>query len=435
MTRVPAGRAELRALLRGSTIAFAARLASSAAALGCNVYVARLLGAELTGLYFLGFTLVTVGSVVGRLGLDNSVVRFGAAAAASGARGALRGMYIASQTAAVLASAVVAAILYAAAALISVQIFSKPGLEEALRIMAWAVIPTSFVMVSSNLFRALKRSVASVVAQSGLVPLLMLGMLVAIGARMALGAAALAYTIASVAAAVVCVVLWWRYTPGLRRVPPEFAPRELFRSSLPLYTASLMTLGTTWFPLFALGAWSSASDVGIFGAATRTAMLQSFVLIAINTVAGPRFAELAGARDMAGLRAASKEATRLALWSATPPAVVLIAGAAPIMRIFGPEFVAGAGMLVVLVVGQYINVLTGPAGQLLVMTGHERQVRNVRLATLVMNVALSCALIPRYGGIGAAFVASATVALNNVAAAWLARRVLRVEQLDPDARP
>jgi O-antigen/teichoic acid export membrane protein len=424
------GQTELRTLARSSAVAFAARLGSAIAALACNVYIARLLGADLTGLYFLGTTSVTVASTVGRVGLDNSVVRFAAPAAATGDLARLRGVFRGSLAVAVLASTVIAVALYFAAPLLAERVFSKPGLEDVLEMMALAIVPASVVMLSSNLFRAVKRALASVIAQSGLVPALTLLLLLAIGAPGALGAASTAYTSASIAAALACLLAWWRFTPGLGRHAPDFPVRTLLASSLPLYSASLMTLGMTWFPLFALGAWSSAGDVGIFGAATRTAAFQGFIVLAINTVAGPRFAELAGARDVERLRTASRDATRLALWSATPPALILIAAAKPIMGVFGPEFTAGAGILVVLVLGQYINVITGPAGQLLTMTGHEHQVRNLRLVALIVNVVLSFVLIPRYAGMGAAFVTSTTVAVYNLGAAWLARRVLRGGRLD-----
>ena len=41
-----------------------------------NVVISRQLGAEEAGLFFLVYTIVFIAAVIGRLGLDNTFVRF-----------------------------------------------------------------------------------------------------------------------------------------------------------------------------------------------------------------------------------------------------------------------------------------------------------------------------------------------------------------------
>jgi O-antigen/teichoic acid export membrane protein len=84
------------------------------------------------------------------------------------------------------------------------------------------------------------------------------------------------------------------------------------------------------------------------------------------------------------------------------------------MRIFGAEFVTGASVLSILAIGQSVNVITGPAGNVLMMCGHERVVRNVLLASAMICLIANLILIPRMGAVGAAMANSATVTFENL---------------------
>ena len=57
------------------------------------------------------------------------------------------------------------------------------------------------------------------------------------------------------------------------------------------------------------------------------------------------------------------------------------------MSLFGPEFRAGGPVLTILAAGQYVNVLTGSVGYLLMMTGNERLVRNNMAVAALLNSA------------------------------------------------
>ncbi|MGB0289111.1 hypothetical protein, partial [Aequoribacter sp.] len=71
-------------VLRGLKSAFTTKIIGSALAFSFNLALGRLLGAEGAGLYFLAFSITAIGSVLGRIGLDNVLVRFVAIHTASG---------------------------------------------------------------------------------------------------------------------------------------------------------------------------------------------------------------------------------------------------------------------------------------------------------------------------------------------------------------
>ncbi len=80
-------------LLRGSFFAMQARIAASVASLIFYVVLARSIGVDQTGVFFLGITLVLISSIIGRLGLDNALLRFASGHAEAGEWGDIQSIF------------------------------------------------------------------------------------------------------------------------------------------------------------------------------------------------------------------------------------------------------------------------------------------------------------------------------------------------------
>ncbi len=61
----------MRDILQGASIAAALKIISAGLVLGYNILLARLLGAQGVGIYYLALMVTTVASVIGRVGLDH----------------------------------------------------------------------------------------------------------------------------------------------------------------------------------------------------------------------------------------------------------------------------------------------------------------------------------------------------------------------------
>ena len=194
--------------------------------------------------------------------------------------------------------------------------------------------------------------------------------------------------------------------------------RDLLRSSLPLLVVASMGKVIRWTDTILLGIWESASVVGIYEVAFKTSMLTSFILMAANSVAAPRFASLHTQGDREGLEKLLQQVTLLVSLLTLPLAFVFIAFPQRILWIFGAEFSAGAGALVILVLGQFSAVAAGSVINVLVMTGNEKTARNVTSLGAALNLVLNVFLVPPYGIYGAATGTALSTAAMNVIA-WL----------------
>jgi O-antigen/teichoic acid export membrane protein len=85
-------------------------------------------------------------------------------------------------------------------------------------------------------------------------------------------------------------------------------------------------------------------------------------------------------------------------------------------------------------VGQFINAATGAVGYLLIMTGHEKIMRNITVATSVLKIALFILLIPVFGFVGAALAVAISDSARNLLAFFMVYRKLNIITIPiPDA--
>jgi O-antigen/teichoic acid export membrane protein len=100
------------------------------------------------------------------------------------------------------------------------------------------------------------------------------------------------------------------------------------------------------------------------------------------------------------------------------------------MGLFGEEYVQAAHLLQILVVGQFINVITGSVGYLLNMSGHEKDMRNVVFFSGPLALGLGLFLTPIYGATGAAVATAIALASQNLIAVYMVKKRLGFNTLN-----
>jgi len=409
----------LQELLRGTAVAFALRGIGAGSEFLFTVLLGRLLGADGAGIFFLAFTVALIGTVIGRLGLDNAIVRHVAANAASGDWRAVKGTARWGERLGVGASLVAGLAIFLLGPWFATHVLGKPEVGWPIAWMALAVVPWAMTRLYGEMLRGLKRIVAYQLVHSvGYRALAILGV-VALAPTFGVNGAIWGFVASTMVTALAGMAIWYGTTPEIRGVAARFPYRDLLRSSLPLFWVQPAALAMTWIPTFFLGRWAETADVGIFSAAARTALLSLLVLIAVNAIAAPKFAAFWRKGDRDGLARMARYSTRLLLVLSAPVFALFFLVPGRVMSLFGPEFAATGGtVLLIIAAGQFINVATGSIGPLLIMSGHEKVMRNNVLLGALLNLAMSGALIPSHGVIGAAIATGTSLAVTNLVGAY-----------------
>ncbi|MDY7032485.1 MAG: flippase [Thermodesulfobacteriota bacterium] len=404
----------MQEVLNGASIAFTLKVIGAGLSFSFNVVLARILGAEGAGIYYLALTITMIATVFGRMGLDNTLLRFIASNAAIGDWVAVKGVYRKGMVFALTASGLSSLIMFSGAPFLALGVFSKPELTDPMRWMSLAIIPITLLMLHAEALKGLKRIRDSQLVQGVWVPALSLLMLYVLCKILGVTGAVLAYVFAAIITVLIGYASWRRATPQLKGITWSFKTHDLMKTSVPLFFVTLMHIVINWTASFALGVYGSNADVGIFNIACRTAMLTSFVLIAVNSIAAPKFAALYGQGDMEALGYTARNSAKLMTLMAGP--VLLFFALFPewVMGLFGSQFKDGSSVLLILSLGQFINVATGSVGYLLMMSGYERLLRNSITCVAIGNIVMNVLLIQWFGIIGAAVATALSLAAMNL---------------------
>ena len=182
-----------------------------------------------------------------------------------------------------------------------------------------------------------------------------------------------------------------------------------------LYGNSLFLI-MNWTDSMMLGAMGPEADVGIYNTALKIASLSASILVAVNSIAMPKYAELFERNDFGLFRNFVKQSSLIIFLLSTPVLIVIVLFPETLLGIFGNEFLSGKNALLILALGQFFSAVSGSTIHLLNMTGRQKISQNILLFTSLINVLLNYFLIPVWGIEGAALATCSTTILWNLLA-------------------
>lgn len=203
---------------------------------------------------------------------------------------------------------------------------------------------------------------------------------------------------------------------ALRKIPrqaSDFSRKDLIKTSLPMFVTGISNTLIASLPFFFIEYFHSQKEVGIFTVALRLASLVSMILIIINSMAAPKIAELYWSDQRQQLSRLINQSAIILLVLATFSALVIGLGAAIWLDFFGKEFKSGLLALEILLIGQWLNAITGSVGIFLNMSGNQKVLRNTMVITAILCLIGYILIVPAYGIMGAAIVSSLTTGISN----------------------
>lgn len=415
----------------GVSAAFAAKVGGAGLGFLFTIMLARLLGPAGIGVYFLALTIVSIGATIARLGLDKAVLRFAAIAHNQRDRPTLAALYRQGMGLVVVAGAAIALFVWLVAPYLPLGGDRSDELQVVLPVMLLGLVPAALILLQGEFFKATGAPGTATFVQAALLPMfLVMGTTVLFWRGSATAHdIALLYVIAATVSLWLAGAAWSRRKPGLWQEQGHFDTRLLLRTSLPLLWVASMHLVLNWTDILVLGVWTDSGTVGVYGAAIRIAALTAIILDAVNSVTAPRFAALYAQHDHKGLERLAQRSAGWTLLAALPVILFLLLFPGWILRFFGADFVGGALLLRILVLGQLVNVAMGSVGYLLMMTGYERLMRNNIIFSALVNLLGNLALVPAFGAIGAAVSTACSLALMNLISFTLVNKKLEINTL------
>ena len=404
------------ALFSGSVWALIGKVSAIGAAIATNALLARSMSPDSFGVYLLAASIVTTVCVMTSLGTGSTLVRLlgdtqNHLFQTAGPHGLVR----ACLTLAAVGGAVFAALALSPPGVSFTQFVFRSELLTAslVALIAWT-LTLSWQSVVAEAHRGLKDiRLASLL--SGPVPAI--GLLAAIIVLVALGGAIVPST-----------VLWLcalssllSFLIGFAKLPRSPANssgrtyRQILEISLPMMVTSLAAVLLNQADIWVVGIVLEKTQVALYGSALALASLVSFPLLILNSAASPYIAEAGGKGQLKSIA--------VVLRSATGVASLVSGGALLAFALFGPTILGlvygeyyrdASAVLLILSAGRVANVVTGPCGLVLLMTGYHRLMMWVNIAAAAIMILLMALVAKPYGIVGVAIVAAAVMWAHNI---------------------
>lgn len=398
-------------LINDSFLSLIIRLLGSGAAFLMNVIIARYIGAEEAGFFFLSISVTTILASVGRIGSDQTVLRFVSIHSENKEWELVHAIVKKMMSWTYLPLIAISFLLCLFAKPLSVYLFHKEALTDSI---FWTGVAMPFFAAYNLLGMALqgRRKVALSVSVIKIITPLFLILFILVFNPAKSSTASFYYAIACIINLLAAYWLWYKNVPQVQNIP-NYNSQLLWKSCSPLWVSSIMQQVTVWGGQFIAGIYLGSADVAQLAVARNMTVMITFILGAVNNVSSARFASMYSKGQMDELKKYVRNSTLLMTAVALPVTLVIMIFPEFIMSLFGESFTSGATVLRILALGQFISVASGSVGNLLAMSGHEKDLQKIRIMNGVLAIVLAFALTPYFGAIGSAVSTAVSLAFFN----------------------
>ncbi|MCS0289824.1 oligosaccharide flippase family protein [Vibrio alginolyticus] len=400
------------------------RVLSALFAFLLTLIVSKTSDASTAGQFFFLFNLVSLLAIVSQLGFDVSLVRYNAIAFNNKKKLEQSQNYKTALYRSMAFCLLAIGVLLAGFNLFPEQLNQTQSPMYAITLCLLCIPFLVLAQTNSRVLQACRKVVSSLFALQLGVSMLMVIFVFALDyiGQQNINNLMTALLLASIGVAVISSANW---LGSDQYQTSAFVPnKKMVSSAKQVWVGSIFTNVLQWGSLVIAGFFISTAELGLLAAAQRTSLLIGFVLITINFVVAPMFASLYKERQMRKLQNLSRLACRANVGLAIVPVIICTLFPEFVMQLFGGEFLAAAPLLVVLSLGQLVNVATGSVGFLLLMSGHERTMKYITISSGMVSICLLVTLCQMFGVIGAAWAMAIGMAIQNLAALYFVKRYL-----------
>jgi O-antigen/teichoic acid export membrane protein/CelD/BcsL family acetyltransferase involved in cellulose biosynthesis len=401
---------------RTASATFAIRVASAALAYATQVVLARWLGAFEFGVYVYVWTwTLLIGGFVDA-GLAVAAQKFIPAYSQQKAFDLLRGFLVGSRR---LALATATTLAVASGAFIW---FGREWFNSYELVPLWvACLSLPFFAMTSlqdGIARCYNWVDISLLPSFVVRPLLMLAVMLT-ASRIGFASDATTAMVATaislwLAAAGQAFVLRRRLQAKVPAGPRSFEPLVWLRTSTPIVMVVGFYILLTYVDVIVLRQYVPPEEVALYHAASKTISLITFVYFAVASATAHRFSEYHAAGDRQRLSALVTSAVHWTFWPSLALGACLLILGRPLLWLFGPSYLQAYPLMFILTIGLLARASVGPAERLLNMLGHQAICAGIFAVAFVVNLGGCVALVPRFGGVGAAIATSTALIVESI---------------------
>lgn len=420
----------LEVLKKSSSSSFV-KIIGLALSLFLSVFLGRTIGAEGLGIINLSNKIVTFCVVFGLFGAKQMIIKEVSIARQQKNFVRIKSIINSSFWFNGILSIVISLVFILSTPWVATNVFAKPELTYPLIIFFVVLVPQVFSRVfSSGLIGYKKIWQSNLVDQALSVFVTFVILIVSwlIGYELTVINVAYAYAIGRIVVTF-SVGMYWRKIFTHHSEPNEILIRELQKKRYNFFLISISSVIFSNADIIIIGMVANTSEVGIYTVSSRLAMMTCFFLKVTNSSLSPKIAALYSSGKLKELELMIQRVTKGLFWIGLSTLILYIFIGRFILSVWGEEFKAGFWILIILSIGQFVNLTSGAVGLLLMMTNHEKIHSRITVSCSIIGLVLLVILVFWFDVLGAAIASSITVIGMNLLTLYFVKKKLNLSSI------
>ncbi len=408
---------DLKELLKGSSIALLFKVFGAFIGYLFFWVLAKYFGANGVGIFSTLWTLLMVSAVVSKFGFDTSIVKYIASFISGGKSYLAQKIYGKCLGWIIGIGLIVTIAVLSFSKELSLIFFENPADKNLFIITAFCILPVSLLGYNAESLKGMKKITLFSLFQNSTIYLVALLVIMFFYHLRHQSSVIIPYSLLMAT----IIIMGFSFLAVGKNIPASekkralrYKSRHIFWVTFPMLLSNSLFLIMNWTDTLMLSAFRSEAEVGVYNTSMKIAALNSIILVAVNSIAMPKFAELYLRKDRQAFKQFVKQTTFLMFIVSFPVLLIIVLFPGFLLSIFGEEFRVGIPALLILASGQFFSAISGSTIHILNMTGKEKTARNILLFSTLVNIMLNFYLIPLYGIIGAAIATAFSTILWNI---------------------
>ena len=398
-----------RTILIGSSTAFIFKIFGMAFGYLLIFLIAKIYGSEVIGIYSVTTSIILIASMIGSMGVNTSILRYAGQFQDAANQKNLKNLYKYGLEIAIIASSFIGIIIYFLSNIIAEQLFEDALYINALKFSAIIIPFMATLNISLQFLVGIKEFKRSEILRSTLSPLIVIIILlffnkIFLDSLLPVYSLGLCIIISSIYA--IFFIQYYFKKLSIQKILDtsnySLKKIELIKTSFPMMITAASALFLSNISILMCEIFLESKEVGIFSVCWRIAAIVPIVMLAFNSMSGPKFAELYWKKKYVDLQDTITKSTSLVFYISFIIALLIIAFSKQILGMFGQELINSVEVLVYLILGQMVYCCTSANGIFLNMIGKQKLFAWIVFITLLVNILFNIYLIPSYGIKGAA---------------------------------
>jgi len=415
----------LGTIAKQSGIVFTGKFIGYILGLVSNFVLARFYGPKILGQYALVLVLVNIISIFTIFGFNNGLTKYISRYRVTKQTKRLNEIIKIAFTYGIVFSTIGVIFIFLLKDVAANNVFKDRGLINCLVYGSWLIIPLTLIKIFNGLYRGFKQLQYPIISNEILRRIIFL-IIVIISALLNFKNTPI--IIASSLFAQILVVFYLigkvstlkidfkniLLMPINNNLKGKKVKKEFLIYSSTLIFISFMSVILTKIDKIMLGIYMTSEVVGIYNIAASVAGLTTFLFASSNMIFSSVISELYSVNKIKMLGNLYSTITKWLIILTLPIVITILFFPDTIMKFFGQSYTIGSTALVILALGQMINVFAGANGIILKMCGHEKLLLTNNILMAVINVIFNAILIPKIGILGAALSTGISIAIINI---------------------